>query len=201
MMKNLVPCRSALLTLLAVALVASAAAPAVAKQKRQPLEKFRARAFNVDWGGATNLDITIYEWTTPEERERLIRTFVEGGGDALYDALDDVSDKGFIKLPRTLGYDMQYAWQFEAEGRRRIVLATDRPMGFLEMSRGSRTRDYNVTLVVLDLDPETGEGEGTVALGAELSVDKESGRLVVEIAGKRPTELKKVRPLAKRKAR
>ena len=196
-MKNLGLMRIGPLTLLAAALLTTAVEPVPAKTTREPLEKYRARAFNVDWGGATNLDIVIYEWTTPEERQDLIRTFVEDGGDALYDALNDTSQKGFIKMPRTLGYDMRYAWQVEVEGRRRIVLASDRPMGFLELSRGARSTDYDVTLVVLDLDPETGEGTGTVALGAELSVDKESGRLQVEIPGYRPTELKKVRPIKK----
>ncbi len=196
-MKNLGLMRITLLVLLAAVLLITAVEPIEARKSREPIEKYRARAFNIDWGGATNLDIVIYEWTTPEERQDLIRTFVEEGGDALYEALDDTTQKGFIKLPRTLGYDMQYAWQFETEGRRRIVLASDRPMGFMELSRNARSTDYDVTLVVLDLDPETGEGTGTVALGAELSVDKESGRLQVEIAGRQPTDLKKVRPLKK----
>ena len=67
--------------------------------------------------------------------------------------------------------------------------------GFLELSRASRTTDYNVTLVILDLDPETGEGTGTVIGGAELSVEEETGQLHIEIAGHRPTELKKVKRL------
>ena len=189
--------RTALLAALTVTLLATAA-PALAKEKRPPLEKYRARAFNIDWGSATNLDIVIYEWTTPEERQNLLQTFFEEGGDALCDTLDDVSEKGFIRLPRTLGYDMKYAWQSEADGRRRIVLATDRPMGFMELSRASRTTDYNVSLVILDLDAETNEGTGTVILGAELSVDEQK-RLVIETAGLRPTELKKVKPLGKKR--
>jgi hypothetical protein len=196
-MRTHIQLRTASLALVAAMLLTTAAAPALAKAKREPLEKFRARAFNVDWGGATNLDIVIYEWTTPEERQGLFKTFFEQGGDALYDALDDVSEKGYLKMPRTLGYDMQYAWQTEAEGRRRIVLATDRPMGFMELSRASRTTDYNVSLVILDLDPATSEGEGTVILGAELSVDKETGQMTIEIAGHQPTKLAKVRPLKK----
>lgn len=191
--------KTTLLGLLAVALLATAATPALAKEKREPLEKFRARAFNLDWGGATNLDIVIYEWTTPEERDGLFKTFFEQGGDALYDALDDKTDKGFIKLPRTLGYDMKYAWQVEVEGKRRIVLAADRPMGLLELTRASRTTDHNVTLVILELDPETGEGEGTVIGGAELSIDKETGQLIIEAAGHQPTMLKKVKRLKSKK--
>jgi len=110
-----------------------------------------------------------------------------------------VSEKGYLQLPQTLGYDMQYAWQVEVEGKRRIVLATDRPMGFLELSRGFRSRDYNVSLVVLDLDPETGEGEGTAMGGAELSIDKKTGRLQIEFAGTQPTRLANVKKLKAKK--
>ncbi|MDH3743647.1 MAG: hypothetical protein OES47_00935 [Acidobacteriota bacterium] len=184
---------------LAIALLTMASGPVWAKEKREPLERFRARAFDINIGEAANLDIVIYEWTSPEERQALIKTFVENGNEALYDALDDVSEKGYLKLPQTLGYGMQYAWQVEVDGKRRIVLATDRPMGFLELSRGFRSRDYNVSLVILELDPETGEGEGTAIGGAELSINKETGRLDVEFAGTQPTRLTHVKKLKAKK--
>ena len=141
----------------------------------------------------------IYEWTTPEARESLLRTFVYKGSEALYDALGEVSEKGYLRLPRTLAYDMQYAWQYEVEGKRRIVLATDRPMTFLELTRGFRSRDYNVSLVILDLDPETAEGEGTAMGGAELSIDKETGRLNIEFRGTQPTRLTNVKRVKSKK--
>jgi hypothetical protein len=181
------------MTLLGVTFFGAASGPAWAKEKREPIEKFRANAFDINRGRASSLDIVIYEWTSPEERQALIETFVAEGSEALYDALDDVSVKGYLRLPHTLAYDMQYAWQFEVDGKRRIVLATDRPMTFLEISRGFRSRDYNVSLVMLDLDPETGEGEGTAMGGAELSIDKETGRLEIEFRGTQPTRLTKVK--------
>ncbi len=52
--------------------------------------------------------------------------------------------------------------------------------------------DYNVTLVVLDVDPETGEGEGHAIGGAELSVDKD-GQLQIEFPGTQPTRLTRVK--------
>ena len=186
----------------ALALLFTVSGPAAAekKQKREPIEKFQATAMSLDRGRAGNFQITIYEWTTPEERKALLQTLVEKGSEALYDALDDVKDKGYLKPPRTIGYDMQYAWQLEVEGKRRIVLATDRPMDFLELSRNTRSTDYNVSLVVIDLDPETGEGEGRALGGAELSLDKQTGQLNIEFPGTQPTRLTKVKtlPLKKR---
>ena len=184
----------------AIALLLTAAGPAAAKkEKREPIEKLSATAMSLDRGRAGNFTITIYEWTTPEERQALLKTFSEKGSKALYDALYDLSDKGYLKPPRTVGYDMKYAWQLEVEGKRRIVLATDRPMGFLEMSRNTRSTDYNVSLVVIDLDPETGKGEGRALGGAELSIDKETGQLNIEFPGTQPTRLTKVKTMPLKK--
>jgi hypothetical protein len=178
--------------MLAAVWLTTVTAPAIA-QKQGPTEKYRARAFNPN-GVAKKLDIVIYDWTTPEERQALLDTFVEGGSQALYNALGRESGKGYLKLPQSLAYDLQYAWQFEHEGRRRIVLASDRPTGFLELVHNTRSTDYNVSLVVLDLDPETGKGEGSVTGGAELSIDRETGRLEIKFAGTQPARLTKVRP-------
>ncbi len=144
---------------------------------------------SLDRGASSNLDIVIYEWTTPEERQALLQTFVDGGSDKLYDALQDQDEKGYVKAPRTLAYDMKYAFQFEVEGKRRIVLATDRPLGFIELTRASRSLDYNVSLIVFEVDAETGEGEGFAMGGVELSVDKETGRITIEHTGTQPTRL------------
>jgi hypothetical protein len=48
--------------------------------------------------------------------------------------------------------------------------------------------------VVLDLDPETGAGEGQATGGAELSIDR-SGRLELRFPGTQPTRLTKIKPL------
>ena len=177
------------LAMLAAVWLTTVTAPAIA----QPTEKYRARAVNPN-GVAKKVDIVIYEWTTAEERQALLDAFVEGGSQALYSALGREGGKGTLKMPQSPAYDLQYAWQFEHEGRRRIVLASDRPTGFLELVNNIRSIDYNVSLVVLDRDPETGKGEGSVTGGAELSIDRETGRLEIKFAGTQPARLTKVRP-------
>ena len=192
--------RSAVLAV-AAALLVTVAGSAVAdkNEKRQPIEKFRANAYSRNLGEARHLYITIYEWTTPEKRQALLQIFADGGSKALYQALDQEGEKAHLKLPKTLGYEMRYAFQFEVKGKRRIVLATDRPMGFLELSRNTRSTDYNFSLVVLDLDPETGAGEGQAMGGAELSIDKKTGQLDIEFPGTQPTRLTNVKSLAAKK--
>jgi hypothetical protein len=193
--KTTIRIKTALLVLLAAALLATASGPAQAKKpKREPIERFRTRAFNLDRGAVTDLDIVIYEWTTPEERQALLQTFAARGSKAFYAALHDVSEKGTVKAPQTLGYVMQYAWQVEVEGKRHIVLATNRPMGFLEVPT-----DFSFSLVVLDVDPETGQGEGSATGVTELSFDRETGQLQVRSAGAQPTMLKQVKTVKPKK--
>ncbi len=141
------------IVLIAVALLAPCLQPARADEKQEPIEKYSARAFSLDRGAASFLDMAVFEWTTPEDRQRLIQTFLDGGSEALYDALGREKRKGYLRLPGSLAYDMMYAWRAEQGGKQRIVLATDRPMALFEMTRNTRSTDYNVSLVVLEILP------------------------------------------------
>ncbi len=191
-----IPC---LLTLAAAAALAVAPEPASAKKKKVIVEEYRARATSMNRGTAVNFVITIHEWTTAEERQALLQTLVEGGSDALYDALQDQSEKGYVREPNTLGYKMRYAFSFEDEDKRRVVLATDRPLGFLELGRGSRSLDYNVSMVVLEINRKTGSGAGLAMGGAEFSVDEETGRITIEHTGTQPTKLTRVKRVKMKK--
>ena len=73
-----------------------------------------------------------------------------------------------------------------------IVLATDRRIGFAEAMRASRTLDYNVTLIILNLD-ENGNGDGQVMLGAQLAWDDVNEQLIIEHFSSEPIRLTRVR--------
>jgi hypothetical protein len=162
----------------------------------QPVsERYRANATSVDRGSATIVDITIREWTSPEERQALIEAFVEGGNRGIYDFLAGRKEKGYLQISGSLAYDMRYAYQFEADGKRQVVLATDRSIHLGELRRNSRSLDYSISLVILEIDNATGEGSGMLAIGAELSVDKETGKIQIEVPGIQPTRLTRVRVL------
>jgi len=177
-------------------LVVIIAIPAVAKEKREIIERFRANAMSLDVGRASLLDIAMFSWTTAEDREALVAAFQSGGNEGVYDFLDKQEEKGVLQVPGSLGYQMRYAYQFENEGKRQIVLATNRPI-LMGRMLNTNSAEYSVSLVVLELDKETEEGEGTLVLGAQFGVDKETGKLTIETAGNNPTRLTKVRVLDK----
>lgn len=113
--------------------------------------------------GAGTVLLSVTRWSTDEERNRLVDTLLKKGPDALLDVLHDNRSTGTIRTPDSLGYDLRFAHQTAtADGGRRIVIATDRPIGFWEATRQPRTIDYPFTVIQMEFGPE-GKGKGTLS--------------------------------------
>jgi hypothetical protein len=153
-------------------------------------------AIAVDQGGATGrsgtnqVDIVINRWTPEAERERLL-TALRKGPDDLLKALQKEPAIGRISTPGSIAYDLRYARETPAEdGGRRIVLATDRPIGFWEASSGSRTLDYPLTRIELHVDKD-GDGEGKLSIAVRPTLN--DNVLVLEDYAALPVMLTSVR--------
>lgn len=186
--------------LITVLLVNSASAQDADKDKFK--ETFSARAIamgNVAFGASTTVHITINRWTTDEERRHLIETLVEKESEDLLKALQKQKETGFMRITgsgagrtRYPSVRLHYAREFRGEGKRVIRLATDRPIGFWEAVQNPCSMDYTFTLIELSLDEKTEEGDGTLAVGVEIKLDKEK-KLVLEHAGTKPARLTHVK--------
>ena len=157
-------------------------------------EEFIANAVNmsnVGNPGASQVEITVNRYTTDEARDRLMATFRENGASGLLKALQSEPPVGNIRAPGSLSYDLRYARQLPGEeGGRRIVLATDRPVGFAEAANNSRTMDYPFTLIELRLDKD-GHGEGKLSVATKLTLN--DNVLVIEDYADQPVMLTDVR--------
>jgi len=140
------------------------------------------------------LDITIERWSTPKEKKVLIDTLKEKGDGALLDAVQSIEPRaGFIRSPGSLGWDVYFAAMIpRASGGRRIVIATDRPMSFRELSRGTRSSEYEFLLAEIRLDAE-GEGEGRLATAARVSYFEPTQTIEIENYHVEPVQLRSVR--------
>ena len=140
------------------------------QQAAEP-EDFTALAVtmgNVGPAQPSTVDISIRRWTPDDERERLVTTLIEKGADALLEALRRTERVGTIRTPDTVGYDLRFAHQAPLEeGGRRVVIATDRPVGFWEARNQPRTIDYPFTVIELRLKPD-GTGEGKLAIATKI---------------------------------
>ena len=117
----------------------------------------------------------------------------QSGERSLPDALFQQERVGTIRESQGLGENLRYSRRITSEeGQQQIVLATDRPLAMVETWRSTRTRRYNVTVVILTLDAD-GRGEGQIMTGSELTWDDANDQLIIEHFASEPVRLTSVR--------
>ena len=152
-------------------------------------------------GRAGTLDIVVERWSTDDERDKLRGVLVEkGGGDDLLKALQRVKPRcGFIRTSRSLGWDVQFCREMPLpDGGRRIILATDRPLSFLEARNRPRSFDYQFLLIEIRLKAD-GKGEGKLVDAAKVGYDRDTNTIEIENYGQEPVRLSQVQVLAPKK--
>jgi len=169
-----------------------------AVQAQTSAEPVRLTAWAVNMGtmatGANSVvQIQIDRWSPDADRDRFLTTLIEKGPDALLSALQKSPRLGFIKLPTTLGMDLRYARQTALEdGGRRIVVVTDRRVGFWEVRNRPRTYDYPFTLIEIRLNRD-GTGVGKLALFTKITHDPKDNVLEIENYDSEPVRLQNVK--------
>ncbi len=201
-MKNIEMIRNGtLMTLLILGLVlplSQLATPAAAEDEELPL-RFNAIAqnlSNVGPRGQARLQINVTRWTTAEEGAAVMEALKAGsesrGTRTLADALFEQEIVGTFRESRSMSENLRYSRRTKTEGGQRIILATDRPLAFAEVWRSARTTDYNVTLIILEVD-EDGRGEGQIMVGADLSWDDANNQVSITNFASEPIRLTNVR--------
>ena len=148
---------------------------------------------NVGPRGSARLQIRVTRWSTDEERAALMEALKAGGERTLPDALFQQDRVGTIREVQGIGENLRYSRRNTNEdGQQQIVLATDRPLAMVETWRSTRTRRYNVTVIILTLDAE-GQGEGQIMTGSELTWDDANDQLIIEHFASEPVRLTSVR--------
>ena len=169
--------------------------PVVSGQKA--IERFTGFAINMNSGPKTaTVDFAVERWSTDAEREALLGIIQENKDptDKLLRALQKMPKVGYIRTPERLAWDLRFARQSPLEdGGRRIVVATDRPIGFAEARNRPRTIDYPFTIVEVRLD-KNDRGEGKILAGTRIYVDKNQN-IVLENYGQQPIRFNEIKPL------
>jgi hypothetical protein len=180
-----------------VTLLAAFAAAAGAQTAAQK-EEFTAFGVNLNRGRAGVVDIVIDRWSPDGDREALLQTFAEKGQDGMLKELLKRPRLGYIRLPNTMGHDIHYAVQQPLpEGGRRVIVVTDRPIGFGEARNNTRSMDYPFTMVEFRFNA-AGVGEGKMSTGTQIQKSKDGSHLELEMWGNTPTRFTEVKSKVKK---
>jgi len=123
--------------------------------------------------GTLPVKIWVDRFTTDAEATALADLVRAQGPKALESALFDTT-VGRLQIGDRLGYPIAYARGFADESGSHLLLVAQRPISFREYFRGTRSRDYPFTVVVLDLDA-AGKGSGEVLSAARVFTHEDGG--------------------------
>lgn len=155
--------------LVALVLLASIAS---AQTKR---ETYQATAIGEGtyFGRTFNVTIIIEQYSTAEDQQILVEAFNKAGNQGLVNALSKMGSKGHIAITGTLGYDINYVREFQTPTGRKIRMVTDRPITFDEAWSDSRSMDYSLSAMELDISSSKNQSGGTLLPACQFSVSKE----------------------------
>ena len=156
-------------------------------------EQFSASAVDINTGRSGQIQINVDRWSTAAERERLTGALHAKGPDELLKVVQDTRPVGRIRTPDSIGYELRYAQQRPGpDGGRDIVLATDRPISFLEAVSQPRSIRYPFTLIQIHIKPD-GTGEGKLAVATKITADPDTKMIEIEDFANQPVRLVEVK--------
>ena len=187
--------RTGKLILILWVLGAAVGAVGAEDKPKKKAEVYSATAFGVAGGAAgKSVSLTIYidDYTSDADAHALAQTLRTGGSGALMKAMDKIKPKkGRIAVVGRTGQEVSIIRSRPAEkGQRRIFLVMDRPISFLELRQGTRSRDYEFGVIELLVD-EKGKGSGTALVAAKVKFTKQD-TLEIENYGIQPLRLANV---------
>ncbi len=156
-------------------------------------ERYSANAINMNRGAAGSIELVVNRWSTDGDRDRLMSVMMNKGPEKLLDALQDMPRMGYIKTPDRIGWDIHFARKVPGkDGGERVVLLTDRRIGFWEAANRPRSIDYPFTVIELRLNGD-GEGEGKMSVATKIIPDKENNIVTLENYDIQPVLLTNIR--------
>lgn len=169
-------------------------------KKNETIASYQANAIAMAGGaGSSILEMHIYSWTPEEVRQELIEEVKKATQSTrnnrdVAKALRGQEKVGYAFLAGRQGYPIRYSRKLEQDGKTRIVLATDRPVSFGEVYSQSQLGDFDVTVVLLDVD-ESGNGQGVLSVGTEVKWDDSKDSIVITNVSSQPVKLTGVKQL------
>jgi hypothetical protein len=139
-------------------------------------------------GNTVSIKVTIYEFSTEEDRQILIDAFKKGQSQGLVNALTKMKSVGRIAITGTIGYDLSFIRMIPTPTGRKIRFVTNRQIRFGEAYYNTQTKAYNLTAGEIEInDSDKDKSGGVLYPAAQLVINKE-GQLEFQL-NKNPWKL------------
>jgi hypothetical protein len=172
----------ALLAMFVTGLAVFAVFPAFAG-KGHKYETIAASAMgtSTQMGQIVQVQLDVYGFSTPEDRQVLIGAFEKGQTKGLVNALQKMKAVGRCSITGTVGDDVAFIEAIPTPTGRKIRFITHRPILFGEAFTNSQSTAYNLTAGEIDLnDTDKRKSTGVLFPAAQFTIDK-NGQLSIEL--------------------
>lgn len=167
-------CKVAFTLLVTTLLLATVAFSLPAQDRGAEVIDATARGTSTQMGRQISVKITIYEFSTEEDRAILIEAYKKGQHQGLVNALSKMRAVGRIAITGTVGYDLSYIRLIKTPTGRKIRFAANRMIRFGEAYANTRSRDYDLTAGEIEInDSDKDKSEGVLLPAAQLIINKE----------------------------
>lgn len=125
-------------------------------------------------GSLVNVKLTIYEFSTEEDRAILVDAYKEGQNEGLVNALTRMKAVGRIAITGTLGYDLSFIRLIPTPTGRKIRFITNRELRYGEHYYNTQSKSYNLTAGEIEInDSDKNKSAGFLYPAAQLVINKE----------------------------
>jgi hypothetical protein len=140
--------------------------------------------------GMERLTMSVTNWTSKEERDKLIQLLAEKGNDAMVAEMRKMK-AGHVWATATLRWPLNVAISEQTEQGRLITLVTERPMSWEERTYDPiQSREHMFGYIEFLLD-ESGKGQGTLIEAAKIRF--KDGQIQIETFWVTPQLLNSIR--------
>jgi hypothetical protein len=173
--------------LVALALVGGTATVSADDRSTETIDA-NAMGTSTQLGRNISVKVTIYEFSTDEDRQILINAFKKGQNQGLVNALTRMKAVGRIAITGTIGYDLSYIRLVPTPTGRKIRFVTNRVLRFGEVYYNTQTTAFNLTAGEIEInDSDKDKSAGVLFPAAQLVINKE-GQLEFQL-NKNPWKL------------
>jgi hypothetical protein len=124
-------------------------------------------------GHTVGIKVTIYRYSTDDDRQVLVDAFKKGQQQGLVKALNNTKPVGRIAITGTLGYDLAYVRLVKTPTGRQIRFATNRLIRFAEAYYNTQSTSFDLTAGEINLDDaDNKKSGGTLLPAAQLIINK-----------------------------